>query len=206
MSLASPDRKSLVGARVCKIGGGLLAEPDFPDRFRGWRSFQSAVPHLLIAGGGGFADEIRRLDRAGVLGDAEAHWLAIGAMGLSARVLAAVLGGLPVHSRLGEAAKAAARGAADLVVDLEEDLRDLAADVLPVGWHVTSDSIAAAVASSLEAELVLLKSVGGEAPMTVADAARLGWVDAHFPAAAQGLAVRWVNLQSGRETGLAPAR
>ena len=59
---------------------------------------------------------------------------------------------------------------------------------LPIGWHVTSDSIAAFAAATLRADLLLAKSVppprlpAGEPPLELL--ARAGWVDAFFPEAA----------------------
>jgi hypothetical protein len=62
---------------------------------------------------------------------------------------------------------------------------------LPVGWHVTSDSIAAAVAAACNAALWLAKSE----PPPAGDLeclARAGWVDDYFPLAAAPLGrIEW---------------
>ncbi len=67
---------------------------------------------------------------------------------------------------------------------------------LPVGWHVTSDSIAAWLAKRLAAtELVLLKSALPAAD-SVEDLSRSGYCDAYFRTALTGVAVvRCVNLR-----------
>ena len=69
---------------------------------------------------------------------------------------------------------------------------------LPHAWSVTSDSIAARLASALEAcELVLMKSRDAVVGLTAEEAAQAGLVDEFFPVAAAGLpALRWVNLRS----------
>ena len=67
---------------------------------------------------------------------------------------------------------------------------------LPLGWHVTSDSIAAWLAKRLAAtELVLLKSALPAAD-SVEDLSRSGYCDAYFRTALAGVAVvRCVNLR-----------
>jgi hypothetical protein len=66
---------------------------------------------------------------------------------------------------------------------------------LPHSWAVTSDSVAARAARLVRARLVLLKSVTLPPGAGWDEAAKRGWVDAHFPAAADGLAVEVVNLR-----------
>jgi hypothetical protein len=67
---------------------------------------------------------------------------------------------------------------------------------LPVGWHVTSDAIAARVAVEHGGSLLLAKSVPpppcpGDGDH-LASLARAGWVDEHFPVAAGPLGtIEW---------------
>ena len=65
---------------------------------------------------------------------------------------------------------------------------------MPVGWQVTSDSIAAFVATTNAAALVLAKSVPPPASTDdLPSLAHAGWVDGHFPVAAADLArLEWV--------------
>jgi aspartokinase-like uncharacterized kinase len=57
-----------------------------------------------------------------------------------------------------------------------------------VGWHVTSDSIAAAVATACGAALLLAKSVPPpESRGSLASLAQAGWVDDYFPSVAADL-------------------
>ena len=64
---------------------------------------------------------------------------------------------------------------------------------LPAGWHVTSDSIAAAVAVSCGAHLLLAKSVHPPCPASrLIDLSEAGWVDQQFPvAAAPVVVIQW---------------
>lgn len=66
---------------------------------------------------------------------------------------------------------------------------------MPVGWEVTSDSIAAECAQRLQLdELVLLKSRGCKSS-EVTQWVHEGLVDSYFPVAAECLRTRVVNLR-----------
>ena len=67
-------------------------------------------PFTLIAGGGPAADLIRTMDRIHGLGDEQAHWLAIDALDLNARILASLLPGCVVVDRPEEIHPACDRG------------------------------------------------------------------------------------------------
>jgi len=75
---------------------------------------------------------------------------------------------------------------------------------LPENWSVTSDSIAAALASEIGASnLVLLKSKDGPNSGRLADATAVGYVDDYFETAIgdltqrqPNLTIRFVNLRS----------
>jgi hypothetical protein len=120
------------------------------------------------------------IDRAHPGSPAAFHWLAIDAMGLTARLVAAEIG-LPLT---------AFPAAHDVVIlDVPAWLRGASCHSdLPAGWEVTSDSIAATVARSRHAALLLAKSmappsVGGDLDLLAA----ADWVDRHFPVAARTL-------------------
>ena len=67
---------------------------------------------------------------------------------------------------------------------------------VPHSWSATSDSVAARVAETRAAEIVLLKSASPP-PGDAAAWARVGYVDPHFPAIVSRahLAVRAINLR-----------
>src|SRR5688572_13810650 len=93
-------------------------------------------PLVLIAGGGPAADLVRNWDRTLKLGEYNAHWLAIRAMSLQAELLARRLH-LPVSRRLGDCGMHR-RSVLDLWDELNADY-----EAVPIGWHVTSDSLSA---------------------------------------------------------------
>ncbi len=149
---------------------------------------------MLVPGGGGTADAVRHLDRLHGLGEERSHWLALHALALNARFLAALLPGAAVVEDAGawaglEVLDAHAFARAD----------EGRPGALPHCWAVTSDSVAARAAVVSGAHgLVLLKSTDLPQGIGWDEAGRRGLVDRNFPdvVAAGGVAVRWVNLRA----------
>lgn len=171
--------------KVVKLGGSLFERPGWPAEVADLLA-EIAPPWLVVTGGGGLADALRALDAAAAQPPALMHDLAIRCLGVTARLAAAALG-LPLVLEAGPAPPSAVLDAAAWLGRAGR----LAA--LPIGWHVTSDSIAAAVAAETGATLVLVKSVPPPCPgPDLAPLAAAGWVDGFFPTAAAPLAeVRW---------------
>jgi aspartokinase-like uncharacterized kinase len=191
--------------RVVKVGGSLLGWDGLPGALEQWRKRQVHatglhVTDVLIAGGGEFADAVRRADTAQGLGEEASHWLCVDALSVTARLL----GGIAKLPVVADPEKLSYTTPA--VFDPAPFLRTtepfLPPAALPHSWAVTSDSIAARIAVWMEAhELVLLKS---SLPMAADElgAAAEGYVDAYFPTifpttTALGFKeVRCVNLRS----------
>ncbi len=141
---------------VVKVGGSLSRRPAALRRLMSvLRVLARARTLVVVPGGGGFAEEVRRTDRRFALGDTPAHWMAILAMDQYAHLLAHLAGdGAVVRGR-----DAIAAGRLNVLAPSSWLGH---ADPLPHSWHVTSDSIAAWVARQLRAEtLVLVKDVDG---------------------------------------------
>lgn len=182
--------------RVIKLGGSLLDCPDLSDRFSCWLTKQSPATNVVIAGGGAIVEALRQLDRVQAMPPETAHGLAIHAMSMTAALAAELLPDSSLVRCANELVACDRNG--PLVFDVAEFMRDDAqlADALPCNWDVTSDSIAARVASRLAAcELVLLKSALPAERATRERLAGQGFVDAHFPVAAASMSVRCVNLR-----------
>ncbi|HET6578519.1 MAG TPA: hypothetical protein VFG66_09355 [Gemmatimonadales bacterium] len=149
---------------VIKVGGGLSAVPGALDAV-GATLARLGRRHrlLLVPGGGPFADAVRAFEARDRLPPDAAHWMALLAMDQYAHVLVhRVAGAMLVEE---PAALAAAPGQAGVAV-LAPYRWLRAADPLPHGWDVTSDSVAAFVARALDAaRLVLIKPVSGGAEL-----------------------------------------
>ena len=196
--------------RVVKLGGSLLDDADVAARYRRWLNTQRPARNVLLVGGGKLVEVLRRADRTHSLDESLLHWLAIDCMGINARLVAGLLpeaelvaewNGL--RRRLLQMLPEGKSGT--LVFDVTGFMRQieprLPGTLLPHGWNVTSDSIAARVAAGLAAgELVLLKSaLPSEEPQTTQALADIGYVDESFPTIAREVRmIRCVNL---RESG-----
>lgn len=173
------------GRLVVKVGGSLLTRPRWPDAVAALLAGLSR-PCLLVVGGGTVVDGLRAIDAAAPQPSAVMHRLAIDAMRLTAAIVAESLA-LPVVASVDH-------GGTTTILDVAAWLATTTAvPQLPEDWSVTSDSLAALVAASLVADLLLAKSVpppGGSDDLR--SLAADGWVDAAFPEAARGVtAIRW---------------
>jgi aspartokinase-like uncharacterized kinase len=184
---------------VIKVGGSLAGDPGLPRLLETLGELAAAGHRLLIVPGGGpFADAVRAACAAHDPGPTAAHWMAILAMDQYAHLLAARTPGAALVVEPAEVAGVLAAGRPAVLAPYAW-LR--AADPLPHGWDVTSDSIAAWIAARLGApRLVLLKSVDGlrdEAGTVLARVPRraLGGrdeVDGYFARALEPSTVCWI--------------
>lgn len=168
---------------VIKVGGSLLGRIDWP-RLVGELLREAAGDRscLLVVGGGAVVESLRSSDAARPLPPERMHRAAIDVMGGTGWLVSRLLG-LPL---IAEPLLQASRRPA--VLDVPVWLgREGRLEGLPVGWDVTSDSIAARVAASQAGGLLLAKSVP---PPEAGDCQALsdrGWVDRFFPRAAEPL-------------------
>jgi aspartokinase-like uncharacterized kinase len=188
---------------VVKVGGSLFDWPELPQRLTMWLRSRPAAFHLFVAGGGALCEIIRQTDARFGLGQERAHWLCIDALTITARLLSQLMDDVPVIDSLAAVLALADKvgGPAICVFDPRPFLEagEGRPGTLPHTWDVKTDSIAAHLAASLAAELLLLKSC--DAPTTDLEAAsRAGFVDAYFPVAARPLRqVGYVNLRSSNQ-------
>lgn len=189
--------------RVVKVGGSLLEMADLEVRLRTWLSQQSIAHHVLVVGGGLLVDEIRNWHQRWPLEEDVAHWICIEQMSTTAQLLRARMPELSVLDDFDQLQCHLTE--ADCAVFapsswLREQEPTLPGTALPVGWDVTSDSIAGRLAVTLKAdELVLLKSTLPEevAARGITALAEHGTVDPFMPQLIDELPkVRVVNLRS----------
>ncbi len=175
---------------VIKVGGSIIDSPTWLARLPGFLPEISQGDLLLIAGGGELADQVRLLDSRYALAPTAAHWMAIRAMRINARILWAYTCNGIWTDDIWSVTKAChdRRSPRHYVLDPWRFMTDweptLPGVPLPIGWQVTSDSIAARVATTIAARnLTLLKRCDAqdESLSAWADA---GLVDQWFPSAA----------------------
>ncbi len=186
--------------RVLKLGGSLLAWPGLRDALRAWRERNPYSHDLLVVGGGKAADWVREADETHQLGDDAAHRLAIQAMQLNAQLAESLWPEALTLTRLDAIAGDHIPSGYWILQPwplLSDQEQARYGEVLPHSWSVTSDSIAAWVATAIDAaELVLFKS-SLPVETDIRQCAVNAYVDPYFPAAAQGVhRIRAVNLRS----------
>jgi 5-(aminomethyl)-3-furanmethanol phosphate kinase len=141
---------------VVKIGGGLLREEGREGlRLACAEATEIAArrPVLVVPGGGPFADAVRAVDAQVGLADGVAHALALRAMDQLGVLLAPLLPGAEVLTRLVAPRSLGLLLAAPAFAGRPE---------VPESWDVTSDSLAVLAAAAIGAqEAVLLKPVAG---------------------------------------------
>ncbi|MCX5661880.1 MAG: hypothetical protein NTW19_19555 [Planctomycetota bacterium] len=195
---------SAAGIHVVKLGGSLLDPTGLPDllqRFARWRGEALGSRALLVVGGGETADVVRAFDKAFGLDEEAAHWLAIRAMEFNAHLVASVVERcslVPQSDGLEWAWGFGLLAIMDPFAWLEREESQGAA--IPHRWSFTSDCVSAHVATRVGASrLTLLKSTLPPEPCDLAEAGRLGIVDADFAQLAAALPrVELVNLRSER--------
>jgi hypothetical protein len=143
-----------------KVGGSLTEYPTSLRTLCQKLSELSRVHRfLMVPGGGRFADVVREFDRIFDLSDTAAHKMAILSMDVYGLFLSDITPNSRICYTLSRAEEISAAGV--LPIFLPSRLM-FQKDPLEHSWNVTSDSIAAHIASLLHAKkLILLKDVDG---------------------------------------------
>jgi 5-(aminomethyl)-3-furanmethanol phosphate kinase len=184
---------------IIKLGGSLLMMPDWPTRVAELVRDRAAIrPVLIVVGGGAIVDGLRAIDAAAPQDAALVHGLAIELMGTTARLVADAIA-TPLVTDQAEASAA--------VLDVPRWLScDGRLRGLPVGWNVTSDSIAACIAADMHADLLLVKRVpppDSTHTERLESLVRSSWIDGGFPLAAAGLTrIAWAAPTSVPKPGV----
>jgi len=177
--------------RVVKVGGSLLELPDLAPRLRCWLASQAAAHHVILAGGGPLAQQVRHWHTQRPLTEVAAHWMCVDLMTVTAHLLNDRLPEIPLIEddrllcqRIGDRS-CTIFGVGRWMRHCESKLPGTK---LPATWEVSSDSISGRLAIVLGAdELVLMKSSLPPAgcqrlePDKIAQLATTGYVDLMLP-------------------------
>lgn len=169
---ASPAKNPNAAAkrpfRIVKLGGSLLDWEGTPRRIKQWLGQQTSAVNLWVTGGGKLVEEIRRFNQQFGIEQSKAHWICLDLMSINGRLLKSWFPDWRLCKSQTEIADALASGhTTNLIVDFARWLEHwqqllgnrMKQSRLTESWDVTSDSCAAYLADSLQAdELVLLKS------------------------------------------------
>ena len=170
---------------VVKIGGSMNHDPLLPQ----WLDLLSQLGGgrvTIVAGGGSFADEVRREQARWHFDDLTAHNMALLAMAQVAQLLHALNPTLQPASNEDDIRRVLRTGRTVVWSPLE--LLRTTPDATS-NWDTSSDSIALGLALRLNAErLVVLKSCDIDLALGLDQLGDLGIVDRRFAALAQGAA------------------
>ncbi|HEY1736935.1 MAG TPA: uridylate kinase [Methylovirgula sp.] len=162
---------------VVKLGGSLAETAALKTWLAALANYKA--PLVVVPGGGAFADIVRAMQPDMGYDDKTAHSMALLAMKQYALALTALWPRLISIEKPNKVAKALKRGETPCWTPSAEVLDP----DLPQRWEVTSDTLAASLAGTIEAaRLLLIKSLDlpPRSP-TLAELARAGVVDPLFP-------------------------
>ncbi|HSI58532.1 MAG TPA: aspartate kinase [Ideonella sp.] len=170
---------------VVKIGGSLCADPLLPD----WLDLLAQLGGgrvTVVCGGGGFADEVRRVQAHWQFDDLAAHNMAVLAMAQYAYQLHAINPALKLTRRKSDIPQVLHRGQTALWLPFE--LQREQADA-QTNWNATSDTIALDLARKLNAEqLVVVKSCEIDPLLSLEELGDSGVLDRGFAELSRGVA------------------
>jgi aspartokinase-like uncharacterized kinase len=178
--------------RVVKIGGSLLDFELFSERIQDWLQRHPEMKTVFVVGGGNRADQVRQWEQRFALEVTESHWNCIEMMEVNSVMVASWFSNWVWIDEFDELS----RPSGPVVFATKKWLLNLQPP-LPESWEVTSDSVAAQLASELKAkELVLLKSAEPPGGAGIESLVESGYLDKYFPVVAAGQSVRLVNLRA----------
>lgn len=161
---------------VVKLGGSLCQRPELPLWLEGLAQLGGGRA-IIVPGGGGLANEVRRLQAHWQFDDLPAHNMAVLAMAQNAWLMQGLVPSLQVVTR--EAELAPALRQARTVVWAPLELLRQTPDEL-TNWDVTSDSLALGLAMRLHAERLLVVKACDPARLDLATLVEQEVLDRHF--------------------------
>lgn len=163
---------------VVKLGGSLLGSPEL-ERWLDIFTRHGDGKIVIVPGGGIFADAVRESQKLSGINDAAAHHMAVMAMDQYGVLLAGLN---PKLVKAESELEIAERGWQHRAIIWLPSKMVIADETIPANWQVTSDSLAARLASRLNADqLVLVKSQRPDVGQISLDKLiKDGMVDEHF--------------------------
>jgi 5-(aminomethyl)-3-furanmethanol phosphate kinase len=188
--------------QIVKVGGSLFQLPDLGERIKKWLLKQHDFFSVLIPGCGKLGNSIREYDARFQLGDTICHNICAELLELQSQVLHKILSETITLDKVLDIYEQQinSRNISYVIFNaknfLTDDEPNYPGEKLPIGWDVSTDSIAARLAEIADAhELVLLKAIAPPTFIEIAELADANYVDSYFPWAIKPVKeVRFVNL------------
>lgn len=184
---------------VVKLGGSLIRSASVAPVLK--LVVRARVPVVIVPGGGGFADEVRRLQPLLNLSNKAAHRMAILAMHQNALALADLQPELKPVETLAEIRQTLRSGRVPVWLPLKMCDRDRA---VPADWSMSSDGLAARLAERLgDCALLVFKSRAVPADADARALADAGIVDPSFADIVNRSRLSWRIYGPGEEQAFA---
>jgi aspartokinase-like uncharacterized kinase len=158
--------------RVVKLGGSLLETGQMFDCLK--RIVQTTENTVVVCGGGEFANYVRKAQKKWHFNDVAAHEMAILAMQQTAVMCQNLQPKFVIAPSISEIKN-------HHFVIWSPNIADLNAAEIPATWNITSDSLAAWLATKLKADkLVVVKSCAIDSELTLIELREQCIVDSTF--------------------------
>ncbi len=158
--------------RVIKLGGSLLENGQMFDCLE--RIVTTNKQTVVVCGGGDFADYVRKAQKKWQFDDVAAHEMAILAMQQVAVMCQNLQPEFVIASSVSEIKN-------QRFVIWSPNIVELNAAQIPATWDITSDSLAAWLATKLNTDaLIIVKSCDVDSKLTISELAERGIVDGKF--------------------------
>lgn len=168
--------------RVVKVGGSLLARPNFSDTLCRWFDRQPQAENYVIVGGGEMIDAVRRLDQIHGLDPVETHWMCVGMLFYSEQITARLLPHWQRLQTIGQFDNRQESGHQTTLVSVPAFYHPNSGATLPLNWQTTTDAIAGYLGIRVDAdEVVLLKSCDVAPNLSIRKMAEVGIIDTALP-------------------------
>lgn len=181
---------------VVKLGGSLEQSGTLLDCLQQIERHYQNDSVVIVPGGGVFADQVRTAQIRWQFGDRTAHVMALLAM----QQMALLINGLKSRFGIAESvAEIKAKVGAGQILLWSPDIKELDNAGITASWDITSDSLAAWLASAVSAsDLVLVKSATIQPGLSLAALTELGTIDNAFCTVVQDAAfnIHIINLQT----------
>lgn len=159
--------------RVIKLGGSLLCSEKMLACLQQILNVKKQT--VVVCGGGDFANQVRQAQKKWHFDDIVAHEMAILAMQQNAIMLQNLCPEFRIENRISTIKNS-------LFSIWSPDIKELNAAKIPASWEITSDSLAAWLATKLDAEkLIVVKSCDINSRLTIDDLVEQKIVDGEFP-------------------------
>ncbi len=163
---------------ILKLGGSLLTRPKLLQQWLVLASEQGQGQLIIVPGGGVFAEQVRRLQTTLSYDDRTAHYMALLAMQQVALLFKGWVQELMIVSNMADIIPVLKQQQVVVWSPLAEELD---AHCIPASWDISSDSLAAWLATQLRAkQLLLVKSIKLPKQYTCAQLVQQGILDSAF--------------------------